>query len=375
MAPSYKQATALWDEEIVPRFQGLHGVEVHKSDRRVTIPGGGTLQIWSAETADSLRGRHFDGAIIEEASYQDGEYVWNSCVAPTLLDTDGWAIFASTPKLGSWFNDLCQKEIDGELGEDWEQFSWTTRDNTALPASAVETAYASYPPGSTDLQQELDAMLIKANGELFKLSDFRRYESATTEGVHSPLFVESCETLVDGGAYRPFAEVVLICDLAASLKQAADYTVVVAAGITSRVFGRRRAAVLEVKRVKLSGPDQISLVSEMAKTYKVSRVLVEAVAYQLTAVQHLERNMPGTRIVPIRPDADKRSRAIPLAAAMSRADILWPEDASYMAETIKEFVAFPTPKVHDDVVDAMSYLAKDLISPSATRGGTAGVTL
>lgn len=350
IAPDFAQARAVW-RTLMRYFRGIPGIEITKNDWTLTFPNGATLEVRSAENIDSVRGRKFGGAVIEEAAYLDFEYAFGSVLRPALTDLKGWCIVISTPKVGSAFNALCASTVGQQNGM-WTYFTGPTRENSALDPEEIESLYASYPPGSTDLRQELEAELIQDHGELFDLSMANYYDSATLDGA------------MISGVLAPFVERRVYVDLAASLRQSGDYTVLLIVGLTARTAGRRRAAVLDVVRKRLEGPDQVSMIKEAAAAYVPSVVKVEAVGYALTMVQSLKRELK-TKVEPLRPDKDKRSRAIPAAAALARGDILLPKSARWMPEFLAELVAFPHGR-HDDQVDALAYAAADLVM-SRTR--------
>ena len=174
VAPDYPQSRAIWREEILPRFAGKEalGVEINETDKRVVLPGGGSLELRSAENVDSLRGRGLDGIIFDEAAHQDLAYGWEQVARPALLDRKGVALFVSSPNGGldgnpdkvipSYFNRLCLKALAGELGEEWAYFHATTRDNPFLPPDVVEQEYRDASPLAR--RQELDAELVLGGG-------------------------------------------------------------------------------------------------------------------------------------------------------------------------------------------------------------------
>lgn len=180
-APDYKQSQAIWREEIRPRFAGLPGVEVNESEKRISIPGLGSLQILSAENIDAARGRKLDGAIFDEGGYFDLEYAWQAVVRPALADRQGWAIFCSTTNAGhdgnqlkrvpSFFNLLCERVMRGELGAEWQHFHNRTRDNERLARTEVDAMYAEYGANSATASQELDAELNVLGGRYYQLTD------------------------------------------------------------------------------------------------------------------------------------------------------------------------------------------------------------
>lgn len=177
LTPDYPQSRAIWREEILPRFRGRPGIELNETERRVTVAGGGTLELRSAEAVDSLRGRKLGGVVIDEAAHMALEAAWFNVIRPALTDLGGWAIIPSTPNGGydgnqehlapSYFNRLCERVMSGAMGPEWQHWHQTTRDNPLLPVSEVAALYAEYPgEQNVQRQQELDAMLIAGGAGL-----------------------------------------------------------------------------------------------------------------------------------------------------------------------------------------------------------------
>ena len=176
VSPDYPQSNAIWREEILPRFKGLPGVTVSLSDRRVEVAGLGSLELRSAEAIDGVRGRRFDGVIVDEGAYLDLEYALSAVLLPTLVDRDGWLFVISSPNGGhdgnqakrvpSYFNMLAE---DAERGVRPEWSSWhnKTEDNPTLSPAVIKALRAEYPEGSLTAQQELDALLVAGGGRFY----------------------------------------------------------------------------------------------------------------------------------------------------------------------------------------------------------------
>jgi hypothetical protein len=177
IAPDYPQSLAIWREEVKPRFAGLSFATINETQRRVDVHGLGSLEIRSAEAIDGVRGRRLDGVILDEAAYFDAEYAWNAVLRPALADRRGWAMFASTTNAGhdgnqekrvpSFFNVLCERAEQGELGPEWATFHNRTDDNPKIPREEITALRAEYPEGSAIAAQELDAELGVAGGRYF----------------------------------------------------------------------------------------------------------------------------------------------------------------------------------------------------------------
>lgn len=345
LCPDYPQARNVW-RLLRALFKGLPDFAVDQTRMTVEFPNGEVLELRSAENIDSVRGRKFGGAVIDEAAFLDLEYSYNSVVRPALADQRGWCILISTPRLGSYFNDVCAN-AEAETGS-FKPFHGRIRDNSSLPADEIEELYASYPPGCTEVRQELDAELISDHGELFDRALFQTYDAVDSHHLYVPRL-----------GPLPIADRRGYIDLAASMKTSGDYTVVLSAALTRTIGGRRLMAVLDVQRRRIEGPDQVALIKDAVKAHGLSAVKVEAVGYQLTMVQQLKRELHFCRVEELRADKDKRSRAIPAAAAVARGDILVPKSAPWLPDFLSECVLFPRGK-HDDQVDAFAYAAADL---------------
>jgi hypothetical protein len=176
LSPDYPQSAAIWREEILPRFEGLPGVTVWRSERRLEIQSLGSLELRSAEAIDGIRGRRFSGVIVDEAAFLDLEAALGAVILPTLVDRDGWLLVIGSPNGGhdgnsakrvpSYFNLLCE-EVERGARPAWAGWHNRTEDNKALSSEVIAALRAEYPPGSLTAQQELDALLVAGGGRFY----------------------------------------------------------------------------------------------------------------------------------------------------------------------------------------------------------------
>lgn len=360
VAPTYTQARAIWIEEIIPRFAGKNHVRINESQKTLAVGGGestGRLLLRSAESIDSLRGMKLDGVVNDEGAYFDLEYALHRVLRPALIDRNGWSLTVSSPNIGSYFNRLAVEVERGQRGSDWKAWHGRTRDNPRLSPAEIDDMYAEFPPGSTDVMQELDAELLEAHGTLFKQEYFKFYDSADRYAMY-----------VDGVRFN-FQAIHMYVDLAATINTSSDFTAVTVAGITAPFPNLpRRAGVIDVRNEKLEGPESLDFICRLIDQHNPETVGIESVGYQITAVQEIKRRRPRVNIVAVPVDRDKRSRAIPFAAAMARGDVFWPQHASFMPLVVSQFLKFPNGKEgsahadeHDDIVDTGSMLATQLM--------------
>jgi phage FluMu gp28-like protein len=111
--------------------------ESNKSDLIIQFPNGGSIEFYTGERLDNLRGRKFHFIVIDEASFIPNlEEGWQNSIRPTLTDYKGRALFLSTPKGKNYFYSLFMK--DGT--PDWKSFKFTTYDNPYIDKSEVDEA-------------------------------------------------------------------------------------------------------------------------------------------------------------------------------------------------------------------------------------------
>jgi hypothetical protein len=114
----------------------------NQSDLKIDFPNGGSVEFFTGERLDNLRGRKFHGIIIDEASYiPDLEKGWLNSIRPTLTDYKGWALFLSTPRGKNYFYSLYCK--GGE--PDWASFKFSTYDNPYIDKSEIDDARRQLP--------------------------------------------------------------------------------------------------------------------------------------------------------------------------------------------------------------------------------------
>ena len=151
-----------------------------------------------------------------------------------------------------------------------------------------------------------------------------------------------------------------IMDLAVSLKERADFTVLSTWALTPH----RDLILLDVDRRKLEAPDQTGMMHKARRRWQTRYIGVESTAYQLSLVQYAKRE--GIPVKPIKAEGDKYSRAITGGAVMESGRLYWPQWAPWLAEFEAEVYNFPTAE-HDDQTDTVSYAAI-VASKSAAQG-------
>lgn len=120
-------------------------VTQHNGKLTMTLTTHGELECWSLNNPDTVRGRDYDLAIIDEAAQvPDLEYAWNHVIRAFLIDRQGKAIFLSTPRGQNFFRVLYGYGLDPEK-PDWANFHYPSIQNPMLPPGEIESARAELP--------------------------------------------------------------------------------------------------------------------------------------------------------------------------------------------------------------------------------------
>jgi len=154
ITPTYKLAKTFFEKltQVIP-------FENNKSDLIINFPTKGSVEFFTGERLDNLRGRKFHFVVIDEASFipnlEDG---WLNSIRPTLTDYKGRALFVSTPKGKNYFYSLF---MNG--GHDWESFKFTTYDNPYIDKDEIDDARRQLPEAVFEQEYMANPMENAAN--------------------------------------------------------------------------------------------------------------------------------------------------------------------------------------------------------------------
>lgn len=120
---------------------------------------------------------------------------------------------------------------------------------------------------------------------------------------------------------------------------------------------RRQVYVLDVFRDRLKFPDLRRQTIMLARRYAVTAILIEDAASGTQLIQQLRREQPLGVPMPLAPRAlgDKVTRMSGASQRIEAGELLLPADAPWLAEFLREVLAFPSGR-YDDQVDALSQL-------------------
>jgi predicted phage terminase large subunit-like protein len=193
-----------------------------------------------------------------------------------------------------------------------------------------------------------------AGGGLFKRQSFRYFdEAASTYTLHRH----------DGDQHVPVRECIVFqtCDPAGSTRTSADFFALGTWALTPT----RDLLLLDMIHTRLEGPDQPALVRGAYDRWHPAEQGIEPKGIGLTLFQQLKRD--GLPVVELKADADKWTRALPMAARYEAGCVYHRAGAAWLADYETELVGFPG-AAHDDMVDVAAYAFTmiDSLTPGAT---------
>ena len=142
LMPTYPMASKVW-RDMKQTLKGFPHMHISEVERRIELPTGGAIEIKSTHNPDLLRGAGLDFAILDEAAFM-GADVWAAVVRPMLMDTQGSALFLSTPFGRNWFWELYKLGLDPLMSE-YHSLHFPTSANPLIPAGEIESARATTP--------------------------------------------------------------------------------------------------------------------------------------------------------------------------------------------------------------------------------------
>lgn len=160
VGPTYPVASVGW--RMIRRIAvQIPGVQIRESERMIVMPGGGTVQVKSADNPDSLRGEGLNFVVIDECAFVK-EDAWTDALRPALADRKGGALFISTPKGHNWFWRLWHNAT----GNEWKAWKFSSYDNPFLDGKEIDAARSQLPERT--FSQEFLAEFVEDAGGVFR---------------------------------------------------------------------------------------------------------------------------------------------------------------------------------------------------------------
>ncbi len=339
IAPTLAQARQIaWDALLDAGKDVIKSAHVNNMD--IVLVTGRKIHIRSAENPDTLRGLKLYFAVMDEAAFIKDDALWTKIVRPALSDLRGDALFISSPDGRNWFFDLYNYATrSGD--KDWKAYHFTTYDNPTIPRDEIEAAKKTL--STLVFKQEFEASFSTAGQEIFK-EDWIKYGDEPQYG--------SYVVAVDLAGFEDVAK------NAGSTKKKLDETAIAIVKVSDEDGSWW---VKDILHGRWDIKETAETILRVITDYQPLAIGIEkgslknAVLPYLTDLMrkynkfcHIEDLTHGNR--------KKADRIVwSLQGRFEHGRIFLNEDTDF--DDFKEqLLLFPTPGVHDDLVDALSYV-------------------
>ena len=163
VAPTLGQArTIMWD--LLMDLGKPVIKSAHINNLEITLVNNRKILIRGADNQDSLRGVSLSYLVMDEVAFTKSE-IWERVLRAALSDKKGRAMFISTPSGRNHFYDWFQLGQSGD-DADWKSWHFTTADNETIDPKEIEAAKRTL--SSFAFNQEYLSSFNNAGAGLFK---------------------------------------------------------------------------------------------------------------------------------------------------------------------------------------------------------------
>lgn len=156
IAVSYKAAKRIVWDYFKHFLAPIPNVVFNESDLTIRLPNKAEILLLGADNADSLRGIHLNGVVLDEVALMPAN-LWHKVVRPMLSDKQGWATFIGTPDGQNLFYDLYEH---AKVTPGWYSFKKSCWELNVIPKHELEAIKLSMTPEA--FAQELECSFTAA---------------------------------------------------------------------------------------------------------------------------------------------------------------------------------------------------------------------
>lgn len=341
IAPTFEQAKRLvWDQlRRIAGFAEQGGLIEwhHENTATCRLISQCKIFICGSDNPDSLRGDAMKYAVLDEYASMK-PFVWKEIVRPALMDASGGALFIGTPKGKNHFYELFKR---AKVAQGWKSWQFKSRDNPFLRQEELDAVKGDYHESSAIERRELEASFEAYEGGIFR-EDWIKYATEPEEG-----------------------EWYMACDLAGFEKSLTD---------RGRSGSKLDATVIVSVKVHEGGwwvgnieygrwdvRETATRILMEARSKRPRCVGIENGALKNAVMPYLEEQMRMYGIFP-------RIEAVTHGKANKSERIQWAlqgrfekgrvtlAEGPWNVQFVEEFLDFPNPQAHDDLVDALAYI-------------------
>lgn len=309
----------------------------HVNNLDITLINGAKIYVRGSDRPDTLRGVSLTYLVMDEVADIKPE-TWEKVLRAALSDKKGKALFIGTPKGRNWFYDMYNLGRHGE-DEDWKSWHFTTRDNPLIDPKEIEGAKKTL--SSFAFKQEYEASFDNAGTDLFKEKWLKYgeepdggvwYMAMDLSGFKNENYSQARQSKLDKSAF-------------ALVKVTDDGTWFVDK-IEAGRWDTKETAQRIVKNLKQYQPVGVGLERGTSRN---------AVMPYLTDC--MRQNNVYAHITDLTHGGKQKTERIvwALQGRFEHGKIILNEEEDW-EEFKDQLLMYPTPQVHDDLIDALSFI-------------------
>ena len=320
----------------------------HINNLEITLINGRKILVRGADNPDSLRGVSLTYLVLDECAFIKQD-VWEKILRAALSDKKGRALFISTPSGRNWLYDIFKLGQNGS-DEEWKSWHFTTADNETIDPKEIEAAKRTL--SSFAFKQEYLSSFDTAGTDIFKPEWFK-LGSEPDSGDYV--------IAIDLAGFEEVAKT------AGASKKRLDETAIAIVKITDS--GDWWVKSIEHGRWDIKSTAQRIL--DLIRDYRPQSIGIEKGALKNAVLPYLSDLMRKyntyCHIHDLTHGNKKKADRIvwSLQGRLEHGRIKFNEDEDW-DDFKDQLMLFPTAGVHDDLVDALSYIEQLAITSYMT---------
>lgn len=337
VAPTFQQAKdIMWS--MLKELGHEVIVAAHENTGVLTLVNGRKVALKGSDRPDTLRGVGLAYAVLDELGSMK-PFVWEQIVRPALADVKGGALFIGTPVGRNHFYDLYDYADSGEDPE-WSAFHFTSFDNPFLDPKEIEAAKKTL--STFAYRQEFLASFEAAASDVFKDEWIKFSEDEPKDG--------DFYMAVDLAGFADIAKE------QGNKKQRLDESALALVKVNNAGWW-----VKDIQSGRWDVRETAVRILKMAKDNNVRIIGIEkgalANAIHPYLLDIMKRVGYFPRIQSVTHGNQKKTDRIvwSLQGRFEHGRIVL-NKADWNAEFLDQLRNFPNSKIHDDLVDALSYV-------------------
>ena len=336
-APTLGQARQICWDALLEQGQGLIK-SAHVNNMDIVLTTGRKIHVRSGENKDALRGLKLYFAVIDEAAFVPEE-VFTKIIRPALADLKGEAVIISTPEGRNHFYDWFKLGKSGSNSE-WKSWHLTTADNPTIPPEEIEEARKTL--STYVFKQEFEANFSNAGQEIFK-EEWLKEASEPTYGEYV--------VAIDLAGFEEVGK-----DPGASKSRLDESAIAIV-----KVTDSGDWWVKDILHGRWDIKETASKILSAVREHKPIAVGIERGALKNAVLPYLNDLMRKTNTYVHIQDLTHGNRrkqdriAWALQGRLEHGRITFNENEDWQ-EAWDQISMFPTAGLHDDLVDALSYV-------------------